>query len=212
MEGSVEKAEEELEDEAKLLNEPLRSREERGPVSTALKASAHCSPPVTCPDMVDSVESTRWREAKALFDEGAGEESAEVEALRGELLKSGAVGGGRGNARRWVLIVFCWVVGQRATVARMEGRGWGKARGVARAPAEDRVEASGGSLVDVWCRSELECESEQVFGRKRTAGGSRKRPAPHASPSLEVPLTVDAPTAAPFRFPFRTHLSFSSWS
>jgi hypothetical protein len=85
------------------LNESLRSREERGPVSTALNASAHCSSPVRCPDMVDSAESTRWREPNELFGEGAGEGSAEVEeveALQGELLKSSAVGGGRGNARR----------------------------------------------------------------------------------------------------------------
>lgn len=59
VDGSDEKAEDELEDEAKLLNESLRSREERGPVSTALKASAHCSSLVTCPDMVDSAEAIR---------------------------------------------------------------------------------------------------------------------------------------------------------
>lgn len=57
MDGSVEKAEDEVEEaDELLLSESLRSR---GPVSTALKASAHCSSPVTRPDMVDTAESTR---------------------------------------------------------------------------------------------------------------------------------------------------------
>lgn len=91
--------------EVELL-EGRRSREEEGPTSQALKASAQSSSPLTGSDMAESWELTRSR-AKGLFDEGKARElCAELEDVeverRGVSEKRGAMGG-RGKARRLIV-------------------------------------------------------------------------------------------------------------